>query len=76
LKRCKLKEVVARRPQRDGETSKSNDDATSGRLHVSTPYFGTETYSLLQRNPIRLSEPIIYNLITVKGKNKGRILII
>jgi hypothetical protein len=49
---------------------KSNDDATSGRLPVSTPYFGAETYSVLQRNPIKLSEPIIHNLITVKGKKK------
>jgi hypothetical protein len=49
---------------------KSNDDATSGRLPVSTPYFGTETYSVLQRNPIKLSEPIMDNLIMAKGKEK------
>jgi hypothetical protein len=53
---------------------KSNDDATSGRLPVSTPYFGAETYSVLQRNSIKLSGPIIDNLITEKGKqNKGSI---
>jgi hypothetical protein len=53
---------------------KLNDDATSGRLPVSTPYFGAETYSVLQRNPIKLSEPITGNLITAKGKkSKGSI---
>jgi len=55
---------------KDREMRKSNDDATSGRLPVSTPYFGTETYSELQRNPIKLSEPIMDNLITAKGKEK------
>jgi len=68
-----LKEVAARSPLNDGEMSKLNDEATSGLLHASTPYFGAETYSLLQRNPMKLSEPITSNLITVKVKNKGRI---
>jgi hypothetical protein len=55
---------------------KSNGDAPSARLHVSTPYLGVVTHSFLQRNPIKLSELIINNLISVKGKNKGRIWII